>query len=347
MEMPSTIAVSTTSANRARPDPGDRRSGNTSDATGMTASQMHRTGGTAAETPETEAVRAAVFREAANAAGPFLTGGRGRPRDVQATGIDVPQGFKNVQLANQAIEYVQNISRVSTTRPSHLFSQIVRDDTGRLDWGNSQSIRSTLKPDAMQHMIVLREFRDEAGKAARLHIESEQAKGARLTHHEQFAMWLRHGNAVLLEKAKNMGADQLVANCSEKAMLAFDMLANQEDNPHLDVVALVNTKEVTAFAAITGVPTHLAQGPDHALLIIGRDPRSDIADPGTWGDDTVICDPWAQRTYAVSAYKEEMELLSSTTNGQTHCEAHISWPANTPYTSDPTVIYREKDGIGG
>ena len=316
---------------------------------------MHRSSGTAAETLETEVDHAGAFREVAKAvysaaatvAGTSLPGARGRRHHVHPTGVALPQGFKNVQLANEAIGYVQNISKVSASRPSHMFSEIARDHAGRIVPLNAHGEMSTFKPEARQHMSVMRAIRDEADRHARLQIDSEQAKGAHLTRYEQYVISTRHTIAVLLEKAKSMGPDQLVANCSEKAFLAFDLLANKEENPQLDVVKLANTAEVTAVAAITGEPSHLERGPDHALLVIGRDPNSDIADPGTWGDDTVICDPWAKRAYAVSAFKEEMELLASTTNGQTRCKPMISWYANTPYSSDPTVVYRERDGSGG
>jgi hypothetical protein len=320
----------------------------------MTSSQIHLSGGTAAETPEMEADRAgafreaarAVFREAATVAGTSLPDARGRRHHVHPTAVAVPQGFKNVQLANEAIEYVQNLSKVSSTRPSHMYSQIVRDGMGKVikqDQDGKQTIR---KPIADQHSRMLNEFRAGVLKVSRAHADDAQTKGANLTKHERFVMLLRRANAGLLENAKSMGADQLVANCSERAMMAFDLLANKNDNPQLDVVGLTQGEGVKAFAAFTGEPHHLARGPDHVFLLIGRNPESDIADSDTWGDDTVICDAWAKRTYAVSAFKEEMALLSSTTNGQTRCDPLISWPANTPYNSDPTVIYREKDGIG-
>jgi len=60
----------------------------------------------------------------------------------------------------------------------------------------------------------------------------------------------------------------------------------------------------------------------------------------------VICDPWSKRAFSVVQMKEEMALLSSTTNGETRCEPRISLPANTDYNSDPNVPFLTADGAG-
>jgi len=39
---------------------------------------------------------------------------------------------------------------------------------------------------------------------------------------------------------------------------------------------------------------------DHAFVVIGRAPGSEIRDPSTWGDEAVVCDPWWPDVYAAA-----------------------------------------------
>jgi len=45
----------------------------------------------------------------------------------------------------------------------------------------------------------------------------------------------------------------------------------------------------------------------HQLIVIGRDKKSSPCDPNTWGNDAVICDPWARKVYKVSDLKKVRE----------------------------------------
>jgi hypothetical protein len=46
------------------------------------------------------------------------------------------------------------------------------------------------------------------------------------------------------------------------------------------------------------------EGGDHGLVAIGRNPASNPADMRTWGQDVVVCDPWANKIYPLSALDE-------------------------------------------
>jgi len=61
-------------------------------------------------------------------------------------------------------------------------------------------------------------------------------------------------------------------NCTELSSVAFAFL--EKKTKKLDLVGLFRN--------------------DHAFVIVGRPSKSRISDPGTWGRDAVICDPWGQ-----------------------------------------------------
>ncbi|MEP5760783.1 MAG: hypothetical protein ABJ327_16030 [Litoreibacter sp.] len=120
--------------------------------------------------------------------------------------------------------------------------------------------------------------------------------------------------------------------------IAFDFLAHQGNNPHLDIAALDNygyPRPTPTETAITDQPAMLPNGPDHLLVVIAQEPSTDPKDPSTWGETTVICDPWAQRSYPVARFNEEMTLLSSVSAGAMRTEVMHSQNANTPYEQDP------------
>ncbi|KTD44492.1 hypothetical protein [Legionella quateirensis] len=46
----------------------------------------------------------------------------------------------------------------------------------------------------------------------------------------------------------------------------------------------------------------------HALLVLGRTSDSDPTDISTWGDEALICDPWANMIYPVSQFRAKQAL---------------------------------------
>ncbi|HAU1574335.1 TPA: hypothetical protein JBI85_11355 [Legionella pneumophila] len=43
---------------------------------------------------------------------------------------------------------------------------------------------------------------------------------------------------------------------------------------------------------------------EHCLIVIGRVSGSDPNDISTWGEEAVICDPWAEKAYPLSEFRE-------------------------------------------
>ena len=58
------------------------------------------------------------------------------------------------------------------------------------------------------------------------------------------------------------------------------------------------------FLRQRGVQAEICETAHHFLLVIGRKPGSDLEDTKTWGDDAVICDPWANRVYPLYRFEE-------------------------------------------
>lgn len=83
-----------------------------------------------------------------------------------------------------------------------------------------------------------------------------------------------------------------IGNCQEQATLAFNYL---------------NSKGVSSLELCHFI------GGDHAFVIIGREPNSDIRNPSTWGDEAVFCDPWAENFFAKD-YQKWLEKIANPSN---------------------------------
>lgn len=64
-----------------------------------------------------------------------------------------------------------------------------------------------------------------------------------------------------------------------------------------------NCQEQACVAAVRlkekGVKNVEVMGkPNHAFVVIGREPNSDPSNPKTWGDRAVVCDPWYEEHYS-------------------------------------------------
>ncbi|STX27931.1 Uncharacterised protein [Legionella beliardensis] len=82
-----------------------------------------------------------------------------------------------------------------------------------------------------------------------------------------------------------------VGNCDELAHLALNYVLDKTD------------LKAEVFRVYGG--SHETNG--HVFLVIGRKIPSDMSDPLTWGDDAVICDPWANKVYPAATYKENLK----------------------------------------
>ncbi len=78
-------------------------------------------------------------------------------------------------------------------------------------------------------------------------------------------------------KAEELGC----GNCGEQAAVAFMYLADKGVRP-LDYMAFVEPG-------------------DHAYVVIGRSSQSNASDYKSWGEETVVCDAWANNAFLASA----------------------------------------------
>lgn len=94
-----------------------------------------------------------------------------------------------------------------------------------------------------------------------------------------------------IEIKANMAIKHGCGNCGEHAQIAFCYLLNKKIHP-LDYMELVDN--------------------DHAFVVIGRLKGSSPSDPGTWGSDAVVCDPWASQhgqAYPASQIQPKMKAF--------------------------------------
>ncbi|PVZ70521.1 hypothetical protein [Pelagibaculum spongiae] len=77
-----------------------------------------------------------------------------------------------------------------------------------------------------------------------------------------------------------------VGNCGEMSAAAFLFLAQSNLFP-LDLLH-VNYRSPAQFG--------------HAFLVIGRDGDVSLAEPWNWGESAVVCDPWNNAVFPVTAY---------------------------------------------
>ncbi len=84
-----------------------------------------------------------------------------------------------------------------------------------------------------------------------------------------------------------------LGNCAELAFQAFDYILYATEDMDSQV-----------YAEIYGV-----EGPygDHAVMILNRPRHSDPSDPKTWGNETVICDPWTGIVYNALKYQSKLK----------------------------------------
>jgi len=88
-----------------------------------------------------------------------------------------------------------------------------------------------------------------------------------------------------------------IGNCRELAAHAFDYVLNDNHRP---------------ISAIM----YFIKGGDHTFLVLNVKPDCKPEDISTWGDNAVICDPWANKVYKASDYKLELKNFYHKKNGR-------------------------------
>lgn len=89
-----------------------------------------------------------------------------------------------------------------------------------------------------------------------------------------------------------------LGNCYELALQALDYCLMENEKAEEKVRAEV----------------FRLKGGDHVFLVIGRRYGSLENDPKTWGDDAVICDPWANKYYPAKEYLQKLRDFYSVKN---------------------------------
>jgi hypothetical protein len=107
-----------------------------------------------------------------------------------------------------------------------------------------------------------------------------------------------------------------VGNCESQASVAFEYLKRMGIKP-LDIVFYAPFDK---FAKMPVKPLGKADPemvrPDHVFVVIGRPKESDVTTYTTWGNDAVVCDPWARRAYFAKYLGDESEMLGTISAGQ-------------------------------
>ena len=107
-------------------------------------------------------------------------------------------------------------------------------------------------------------------------------------------------------------------------------------------IALLYLKEL----GVSNLDLVFLDNGDHAFVVIGRDPHSDINDFTTWGENAVICDPWGQRYFPASDIVFQLnDILHEANYGGFNPIAqtiHLSYTSHARQQSDFTSLQLSK-----
>lgn len=81
-----------------------------------------------------------------------------------------------------------------------------------------------------------------------------------------------------------------IGNCGELVYQTLDYLLLKKLNIKAEVYTIENG--------------------NHQILVLNRDVNSNPSDPATWGDNAVICDPWANKVYPAQEYRDQLKAVS-------------------------------------
>ncbi len=103
-------------------------------------------------------------------------------------------------------------------------------------------------------------------------------------------------NTARIERAYAMADDakeKKTGTCEMLASLAFQFLSSYDE------------------ASDTRLELVFLQEVDHVVLLIGRDPATDITNPPSWNKDSAVCDPYAHNYYYANEFIEQMKFLAN------------------------------------
>ncbi len=130
---------------------------------------------------------------------------------------------------------------------------------------------------------------------------------------------LSHNFDLYYEVIAKVAKEHKIGNCGEHSAIAYTYLKNEKNLRKLDYLALVNG--------------------DHAFVVIGRKPGSDVTDPTTWGDAAVVCEPWGKTYYPAIQVFDQLNKISSRTlyDPQVHT---IGWLPSGKVPQEQLILSR-------
>jgi hypothetical protein len=106
---------------------------------------------------------------------------------------------------------------------------------------------------------------------------------------QQIEIYSKYYNVVKNNLTKRLETpppqELLFGNCTDLSCFTYNKICAQYKNAKVEFV-LLN---------------------DHMMLAIGRDPTSNPRNIQTWGEYTVICDPWAEETFLCSKFYHKQQ----------------------------------------
>ena len=122
----------------------------------------------------------------------------------------------------------------------------------------------------------------------------------------------------MIKKATRFG----VGNCGELTHLLGLLLREYQPEDHIDI----------QYESL-----YIKGRGDHALIIINRDPGSDIKDLTSWGEQAIICDPWFRETVIVS------HQLKLDKHARANCITYLLTYINEPFDVCPPCMAGSKE----
>ncbi|HHF0526988.1 TPA: hypothetical protein ACTUT5_003839 [Legionella anisa] len=151
---------------------------------------------------------------------------------------------------------------------------------GKISGGSTHLENNTLPPAEFER---LNNFMEEVRHHKDQGVKKRLASSTLEDKH-----WVRFETTVEVSSESHFGS------CHELAFQALDYIlkANSEINAEI--------------FSIQRAASDIDSG-DHEFLVLNRKQPSDPKRPETWGDDAVICDPWANKVYAAKEYRSQLE----------------------------------------
>jgi hypothetical protein len=105
-------------------------------------------------------------------------------------------------------------------------------------------------------------------------------------------------------------------NCEMQSAVAFEFL--KQFQVPLDIIYLQMYAQNASKPTKRLLSSDIENAkPDHVFVVIGRPKQTDPSNYLTWGNDAVVCDPWARRAYPAHRLGNELEALGTISAGQT------------------------------